>query len=236
MEAHWQPEGYTVPNAVTYPFAWLWDSCFHAVIWAALGDDDRALTELAHVFRCQDERTGFVPHIDYQRAPTICATSGAVGRLDDHAAADVRARDRRAAAPWHRGARRGGRAGDRRRAVLPARSDARIRPHRHRAPVGDGLRRQPALRPLGRGRRRRVGTRRRARSSRRPPASRSTARRCRCRRSSRGTARCSASTRASWWPRSRRGGTPARGRGSTPATANDVRTGAHARRRCCRCS
>jgi hypothetical protein len=69
MEAHWQPEGYTVPNAVTYPFAWLWDSCFHAVIWAALGDDHRALTELSHVFRCQDERSGFVPHIDYQRTP-----------------------------------------------------------------------------------------------------------------------------------------------------------------------
>ena len=69
MEAHWQPEGYTVPNAITYPFAWLWDSCFHSVIWAALGDDTRAVAELAHVFRCQDERTGFVPHIDYQRAP-----------------------------------------------------------------------------------------------------------------------------------------------------------------------
>ena len=69
MEAHWRPEGYTVPNANTYPFAWLWDSCFHAVIWAALGDDARALTELTHVFRCQDERTGFVPHIDYQRDP-----------------------------------------------------------------------------------------------------------------------------------------------------------------------
>jgi len=52
-----------------YPFAWLWDSCFHAVIWAALGHGDRALTELAHVFRCQDEATGFVPHVDYQRDP-----------------------------------------------------------------------------------------------------------------------------------------------------------------------
>lgn len=69
MEAHWQPEGYTVPNAVSYPFAWLWDSCFHAVIWAALGDEVRALTELTHVFRCQDERTGLVPHVDYQREP-----------------------------------------------------------------------------------------------------------------------------------------------------------------------
>lgn len=69
MEAHWQPEGYTVPNAAVYPFAWLWDSCFHVVIWAALGEEDRAVAELAHVFRCQNERTGFVPHIDYQRAP-----------------------------------------------------------------------------------------------------------------------------------------------------------------------
>ena len=69
MEEHWQPEGYTVPNAVTYPFAWLWDSCFHAVIWAALDDAERATTELAHVFRCQDDRTGFVPHIDYQKDP-----------------------------------------------------------------------------------------------------------------------------------------------------------------------
>jgi len=68
MEAHWQPEGYTVPNAASYPFAWLWDSCFHSVIWAALGDDDRAVQELDHVFRCQDA-SGFVPHIDYQREP-----------------------------------------------------------------------------------------------------------------------------------------------------------------------
>jgi hypothetical protein len=69
MEAHWQPEGYTVPNAVTYPFRWLWDSCFHALIWAELGDADRALAELAHVLRAQDER-GFIPHIDYARSPS----------------------------------------------------------------------------------------------------------------------------------------------------------------------
>jgi hypothetical protein len=69
MEAHWQPEGYTVPNAATYPFAWLWDSCFHSIIWAALGDEARAECELSHVFRCQNETTGFVPHIDYEREP-----------------------------------------------------------------------------------------------------------------------------------------------------------------------
>ncbi len=58
-----------MPNAVTYPFAWLWDSCFHVVIWAALGDETRALAELTHVFRCQDERSGLVPHVDYEREP-----------------------------------------------------------------------------------------------------------------------------------------------------------------------
>ena len=54
--------GYTCPDPSKYPDQFFWDSCFHAVIWAGLGDGDRALTELAHVFRCQDESTGFVPH------------------------------------------------------------------------------------------------------------------------------------------------------------------------------
>jgi hypothetical protein len=70
MNAHWQPEGYTVPNAVTYPFRWLWDSCFHALIWGELGEPERAVAELTHVLRGQDERTGFVPHIDYERDPS----------------------------------------------------------------------------------------------------------------------------------------------------------------------
>ena len=68
MESHWQPEGYTVPNAVTYPFRWLWDSCFHSLIWAELGEPERAVSELAHVLHAQDDR-GFVPHIDYGREP-----------------------------------------------------------------------------------------------------------------------------------------------------------------------
>jgi hypothetical protein len=68
MEAHWQPDGYTVPNAATYPFRWLWDSCFHSLIWAELGEAERAVAELAHVLRAQDER-GFIPHIDYSRQP-----------------------------------------------------------------------------------------------------------------------------------------------------------------------
>jgi hypothetical protein len=70
MLDHWRDEGYTVPNAERYPFQWLWDSCFHAVVWAALGDADRALAELSHVFRNQDE-SGFVPHIDYEARPSF---------------------------------------------------------------------------------------------------------------------------------------------------------------------
>ena len=67
MAAHWTGQ-YTVPNAATYPFQWLWDSCFHAVVWAALGDGDRATGELASVFRHQTG-SGFVPHVTYDADP-----------------------------------------------------------------------------------------------------------------------------------------------------------------------
>lgn len=70
LEAHWQPAGYCVPHAGTYPFQWLWDSCFHAVVWAHLGEGDRAVAELTHLFRTQDE-LGFVPHIDYEADPAV---------------------------------------------------------------------------------------------------------------------------------------------------------------------
>jgi len=68
LESNWRAEGYTVPNSSVYPFQWLWDSCFHAVIWARLGDPTRARTELAHLFRMQAP-DGFVPHVDYEWAP-----------------------------------------------------------------------------------------------------------------------------------------------------------------------
>ena len=46
MDSHWRPDhGYSVPNPGTYPHLWLWDSCFHAIIWARLGDP-RAAQEL----------------------------------------------------------------------------------------------------------------------------------------------------------------------------------------------
>jgi hypothetical protein len=68
MEAHWRPEGFTVPHASTYPFRWLWDSCFHSIIWLALGDADRAVAELTFTLSVQED-DGFVPHLHYVGAP-----------------------------------------------------------------------------------------------------------------------------------------------------------------------
>ncbi len=68
LERHWDHvRGFCVPNAATYPHLWLWDSCFHAVIWAHLGDD-RALRELAAVLDGQLPG-GLVPHMRYGGAP-----------------------------------------------------------------------------------------------------------------------------------------------------------------------
>ena len=42
----WQPGlGYCRPNRHSYPHLWLWDSCFHAIAWFAIGDA-RGLREL----------------------------------------------------------------------------------------------------------------------------------------------------------------------------------------------
>lgn len=68
MHTHWRPEGYTVPNAETYPWQWLWDSCFHALIWAELGEPDRAVRELASALSDQ-AADGFVPHVRYVGDP-----------------------------------------------------------------------------------------------------------------------------------------------------------------------
>ncbi len=60
--------GYTAPNTEVYPWQWLWDSCFHVVIWAELGRSDRAVAELEEVLVNQDA-LGFVPHMNYQLDP-----------------------------------------------------------------------------------------------------------------------------------------------------------------------
>ena len=71
LESAWRPDGdagFAVPNPTTYPWQWLWDSCFHAVVWAHLGDE-RAGLELRAALSEQDA-DGFVPHIRYAGGPT----------------------------------------------------------------------------------------------------------------------------------------------------------------------
>lgn len=64
LEAAWDDErGYSYPNPTVYPHQWLWDSCFHSIAWAALGDQ-RAVKELEAVFEGQ-LASGFVPHMRY---------------------------------------------------------------------------------------------------------------------------------------------------------------------------
>lgn len=64
LEAHWRDPGFTCPNAGTYPWLWLWDSCFHALVWAELDEPERALSELRVALEGQWS-SGFVPHMRY---------------------------------------------------------------------------------------------------------------------------------------------------------------------------
>ena len=72
LDRQWVGAGYAAPNERVYPWQWLWDSCFHVVVWAELGRADRALEELGQVLHSQDE-LGFVPHMNYQLDPSAHA-------------------------------------------------------------------------------------------------------------------------------------------------------------------
>jgi hypothetical protein len=68
LDATWVPTpGFTMPNAKSYPWQWLWDSCFHVIAWAGLGDP-RAVVELESLFALQLPN-GFMPHMGYQTNP-----------------------------------------------------------------------------------------------------------------------------------------------------------------------
>ena len=121
LDAHWRPEGgYTVPNAAVYPCQWLWDSCFHAVVWAELGERRPGPPELAHLFRTQDAARLRAPHRLRARSRPPRRVLGRAAAVVDHPAADVRPRRGRAR-------RAGGRVVDdlvdagRRGAAVPAR-------------------------------------------------------------------------------------------------------------------
>ncbi len=93
LEAAWDDErGYCFPHRGVYPHLWLWDSCFHAIAWAALGDP-RCLRELEAVFAAQLD-DGFVPHMRYaeptiERGPLQHASSFTQPPVYAHAAAEL---------------------------------------------------------------------------------------------------------------------------------------------------
>lgn len=69
LASAWVAEpGYTAPNTDVYPWLWLWDSCFHSLVWAELGDERRAITELTAALSTIDA-AGFVAHMGYQLDP-----------------------------------------------------------------------------------------------------------------------------------------------------------------------
>ena len=53
---------YTVPSVKSYPFQWFWDSCFHAIVYATLGEPERAKEELRSLLTAQRDN-GFIPHV-----------------------------------------------------------------------------------------------------------------------------------------------------------------------------
>jgi hypothetical protein len=71
LQEAWRDEGpgrgFCVPHATTYPWQWLWDSCFHAIVWTHLGDE-RGLVELRTALSDQDA-DGFVAHLRYGDGP-----------------------------------------------------------------------------------------------------------------------------------------------------------------------
>jgi hypothetical protein len=68
LELNWVAEqGFTMPNRRKYRWQWLWDSCFHAIAWSALGDA-RCLTELETLFSLQLP-SGFLAHMGYRADP-----------------------------------------------------------------------------------------------------------------------------------------------------------------------
>ena len=55
---------YTCPSWPHYPHQYLWDSCFHAIVYAELGLTDLAKNEIEQLLKWQ-RQDGWIPHIIY---------------------------------------------------------------------------------------------------------------------------------------------------------------------------
>ncbi|MBD3228366.1 MAG: hypothetical protein GF329_09275, partial [Candidatus Lokiarchaeota archaeon] len=67
---------YTCPNHNNYPHQWLWDSCFHSIVWSHF-DIEKAKTELLTVVKKQYDN-GLLPHMSYWRK-----SQSLIGKLSD---------------------------------------------------------------------------------------------------------------------------------------------------------
>jgi len=91
LDAHWDSErGHTYPHRRTYPHQWLWDSCFAAIAWAAVGEPERGVRELDNALSAQFD-DGFVPHMRYafennERGPRTDCSSFTQPPIHAHAA------------------------------------------------------------------------------------------------------------------------------------------------------
>lgn len=56
---------YTVPSPSTYPYQWLWDSCFHSIVLSKL-EPDAAIAELRSLLSRQ-LKDGLIPHMIFWR-------------------------------------------------------------------------------------------------------------------------------------------------------------------------
>ncbi len=65
------PEGlqYTVPSPSTYPYQWLWDSCFHSIVLAK-SEPEAAIAELRSLLSRQLPE-GMVPHMIFWRPKLV---------------------------------------------------------------------------------------------------------------------------------------------------------------------
>ena len=55
---------YTIPSSSVYPHQWLWDSCFHAIIYSKFREFDYAKDEIRSLLSAQWEN-GMIPHMIY---------------------------------------------------------------------------------------------------------------------------------------------------------------------------
>src|SRR3989344_7690062 len=68
---------YTVPSTESYPYQWLWDSCFHAIAFSEL-DPTRGKDELRAIISEQFEN-GLIPHMIYWERKEIIDIDWGIG-------------------------------------------------------------------------------------------------------------------------------------------------------------